>query len=126
MKYIIEVIRRRSSVTQGSALVLVNGVEVADFYDEIKLLKKGEHYYGENIGGWASVTPDESFIKGMLFHPFEELFRYFGNILKQARVIPYRTFSKAHHMRTAPERRPRLIECDMPIASEPQKLNVSW
>lgn len=74
MKYIIEVKRRRSSVTQGSALVLVNGVEVADFYDEIKLLKKGEHYYGENIGGWASITPDETFIKGMLFHPFEELY----------------------------------------------------
>ena len=74
MKYIIEVKRRRSSVTQGSAHVLVNGVEVADFYDEIKLLKNGEHYYGENIGGWASVTPDETFIKGMLFHPFEELY----------------------------------------------------
>lgn len=72
MKYIIEVVRRRSSVTQGSAHVLVNGVEVADFYDEIKLLKKGKHYYGENIGGWASITPDEAFIKGMLFHPFEE------------------------------------------------------
>ena len=71
-EYIIEVKRRRSSVTQGSAHVLVNGIEVADFYDEIKLLKKGEHYYGENIDGWASVTPNESFIKGMLFHPFEE------------------------------------------------------
>ena len=75
MKYIIEVERRRSSVTQGSAYVLVNGVEVASFRDEIKLLKKGEHYYGENIGGWASVTPDESFIKGMLFHPYDELYR---------------------------------------------------
>ena len=72
MKYIIEVKRRRSSVTQGSAHVFVNGVEVADFYDEIKLLKKGEHYYGKNIDGWASVTPDETFIKGTLFHPFEE------------------------------------------------------
>ena len=72
MKYIIEVVRRRSSVTQGSAHVLVHGIEVAGFYDEIKLLKKGEHYYGENIDGWASVTPNESFIKGMLFHPFEE------------------------------------------------------
>ena len=74
MKYIIEVVRRRSSVTQGSAHVLVNGIEVANFHDEIKLLKKGEPYYGENIGGWASITPDESFIKGMLFHPFEELY----------------------------------------------------
>ena len=74
MKYIIKVVRRRSSVTQGSAHVLVNDVEVADFYDEIKLLEKDEHYYGENIGGWASVTPDEAFIKGMLFHPFEELY----------------------------------------------------
>lgn len=74
MKYIIEVERRRSSVTQGSAHVFVNGVEVADFYDEIKLLKKGEHYYGSYIDGRASVTPDESFIKGMLFHPFEEIY----------------------------------------------------
>ena len=74
MKYIIEVKRRRSSVTQGSALVLVNGVEMVNFYDEIKLLEKDEHYYGENIDGWASVTPDEAFIKGMLFHPFEDLY----------------------------------------------------
>ena len=36
--------------------------------------KKDEQYSGENIGGWASVTPDEAFIKGMLFHPFEELY----------------------------------------------------
>ena len=47
---------------------------MANFYDEIKLLEKNEHYYGENIEGWASITPDESFIKGMLFHPFEALY----------------------------------------------------
>ena len=49
MKYIIEVKRRRSSVTQGSAHVLVNGIEVADFYDEIKLLKKGEEHFGRRL-----------------------------------------------------------------------------
>ena len=61
MKYIIEVVRRRSSVTQGSALVLVNGVEVADFYDEIKLLKKGrrlgERHPGRNVHQRNALPP---------------------------------------------------------------------
>ena len=74
MKYIIEVKRRRSSVTQGSAHVLVNGIEVADFYDEIKLLKKGEHYYGENIDGCENTgaliiqntLPGEGWVGGIV------------------------------------------------------------
>ena len=86
MKYIIEVIRRRSSVTQSMAHVLVNGVEMASFNDEIKLLKKDEHYYGGNIGGWASITPDESLIKGMFFHPFDENYHISEKFRKQQKV----------------------------------------
>lgn len=68
MKYVIEVKRSRPSVTQGSAEVYVNGEEMISFNDDIKLIKPNEKYYGDLIGGWASVTPDEEFIKGMLFH----------------------------------------------------------
>lgn len=76
MKYVIEVRRGRSSVTQGYATVCVNGIEVMTFGDTIELIKDGQRWYGDKIGGWASTTPDESFIKGMLFHPFDELYRY--------------------------------------------------
>lgn len=72
MKYVIEVKRNRPSVTQGSAEVYVNGEEMISFNDEIILIKQNEKYYGDLICGWASVTPDEEFIKGMLFHPYDE------------------------------------------------------
>lgn len=74
MKYVIEVKRSRPSVTQGSAEVYVNGEVIISFNDEIKLIRCGEKYYGDLIGGWASVTPDEEFIKGMLFHPYDEYY----------------------------------------------------
>lgn len=76
MKYVIEVRRSRPSVTQGFATVCVNGIDMMTFGDDIELVKDGQRWYGDKIGGWASTTPDESFIKGMLFHPFEEFYRY--------------------------------------------------
>lgn len=76
MRYVIEVRRSRLSVTQGFATVCVNGTEMVTFGDQIELIKPGQHWYGDKIGGWASTTPDESFIKGMLFHPFEEFYRH--------------------------------------------------
>lgn len=75
MKYLIEVRRKRSSVTQGSAIVSVNGIDMVEFGDEMVLIHEGQKYYGDCIGGWASVTPDESFIKGMLFHPYDGYYR---------------------------------------------------
>lgn len=68
MEIKITVERRRSSVTQGMAYVLINGKEVVRFADTIEIIPPGADYYGELIGGWASVEPDTSFIKGMIYH----------------------------------------------------------
>ena len=71
-----EVKRHRASVTQGTATVYLNGQEVVTFGDRIELIKEGQAYYSDNIGGWASVTPDEDFIKGVLFHPLDHIYHY--------------------------------------------------
>lgn len=87
MKYLIEVKRNRISVTQGYATVYVNGEEMISFGEEIKLIRQSEKYYGEMIDGWASTKPDEAFIKGMLFHPFDRYYRCsekFRNMLDKA------------------------------------------
>ena len=68
--------RERSSVTQGSATVYLNGEKVLTFGDKIELIKDGQSYYGENIGGWASVIPDNDFINGVLFHPYDDIYHY--------------------------------------------------
>ena len=75
MEIKITVERRRGSVTQGSAAVLINGTPAVTFGDKIELIKPGEKYYGELIGGWASKTPDSAFILGMLTHPHEAIYR---------------------------------------------------
>lgn len=76
MKLEIEVVRRRFSVTQGQADVLVNGQKVISFGDNIQIVKDGQTYYGEKIGDWASVTPDSAFIKGLLWHPYDMVYHY--------------------------------------------------
>lgn len=76
MEFKITVERRRSSVTQGMADVLINGVKVMDFGDTIELIKPGEKYYGSLIGNWASKTPDIAFIRGMLYHPYDNMYNY--------------------------------------------------
>lgn len=83
MEIKITVERRRGSVTQGMADVLVNGEKVMDFGDTIELLKPGEKYYGPNIGGWASKTPDTTFVLGMLYHPYDSNYHY-SDLVKQA------------------------------------------
>lgn len=72
MRVNIEVKRHRSSVTQGIAMVFINGTCAITFDDKIELIKKGEKYYGEIIGGWASVKPDMAFITGLFFHPVND------------------------------------------------------
>ena len=68
MKLVIEVKRRRMSVTQGEADVYVNDQKVITFGDKIEMIKEGERCYGENIGGWGSA--------GYLWHPHDELYSY--------------------------------------------------
>ena len=70
MKMEFTVKRNRGSVTQGTATVLLNGVEVITFADEMTITDKNRgNDYGDIIGGWQSSKPDSAFIKGVLF-PF--------------------------------------------------------
>lgn len=76
MKLEIEVKRRRMSVTQGVADVYVNGERVIIFGDDIKLIPEGGMFYGEMIGNWASTTPDADFIRGLLWHKYDDIYHY--------------------------------------------------
>lgn len=76
MKLVIEVKRRRTSVTQGEADVYVNGQKAVTFGDKIEMIKEGDRCYGENIGGWGSKKPDSAFITGYLWHPHDERCNY--------------------------------------------------
>lgn len=66
----IEVERHRSSVTQGSVEIKFDGKRILVMSDEIRLEGSDDPYcgargrptYGENMGGWASVLPDEYFV----------------------------------------------------------------
>lgn len=67
-KQIFTVRRNRGSVTQGTATVLLNGLEVITFADSITLLinnKSRGKEYGQVIGGWQSEKKDIEFIKGV-------------------------------------------------------------
>lgn len=77
-----EVRRNRPSVTQGSASVYINGEKVITFGDEIEIIKPGERYYGELIGDWGSRKSDASFIRGLLFHPYDGVYRYSDSVKK--------------------------------------------
>ena len=76
MKLEIEVKRVRPSVTQGYAHVYVNGEKAITFEDRIEMIKDGGTYYGELIGGWASITPDSNFIKGVLWHKYDYIYHH--------------------------------------------------
>ena len=75
MRVDIEVKRVRASVTQGEAQVYMNGHYVMSFGDTIEMVKDDAPYYGANIGGWASVKPDTDFIRGLLCHKYEEIYK---------------------------------------------------
>lgn len=79
--------RERYSATQGNATVYLNGEKILALADEIKLIKDGETYYGENIDGWASATPDNDFINSVLFHPldsvYDSVYYYSDKIIKE-------------------------------------------
>lgn len=76
MKLEIEVKRIRQSVTQGEAAVYVNGEKVIQFGDDIQMVEPGQKFYGEKIGNWASTKPDAAFIKGLLWHPYDDMYHY--------------------------------------------------
>ena len=76
MKLEIEVKRRRFSATQGQADVYVNGEMVISFSDTIEIINDGQPYYSEKIGNWASTVPDPMFIRGLLFHSYDDVYHY--------------------------------------------------
>lgn len=69
-----EVRRVRMSVTQGEAQVYCNGQYITNFADDLELIKLGEKYFGELVGGWASTIPDAKFIHATLFHKYDDLY----------------------------------------------------
>lgn len=73
MKLEIEVRRDRKSVTQGFATVMVNGLPLVSFGDEIEIIHPGETYYGPLIGDWASRKPDVTFILAAFWHPMDNI-----------------------------------------------------
>jgi len=76
MKLEIEVKRRRFSVTQGQADMYVNGEMVISFGDTIEIIGDSQPYYSEKIGNYASTVPDSIFIRGLLFHPYDDIYHY--------------------------------------------------
>ena len=73
---LFEVKRERMSVTQGSASVYYGGYKVVTFVDKIELIPDGSEYYGEIIGGWASIISDYDFIQSVLNHPLDEIYHF--------------------------------------------------
>ena len=89
MKLEFEVKRNRMSVTQQEAHVYCNGEFITNFGDEPKMIKPGEKYYGELVGGWASTTPDAQFIYATLFHKYDDIYHIsegVRNILERAKA----------------------------------------
>lgn len=86
MEVKITVERIRPSVTQGYAAVYINGQKAVTFADTIELLKPNEPYYGESIGGWASIIPDMNFILGALYHDYDDVYK-FSDIIKDILTI---------------------------------------
>ncbi len=86
----IEIIvkRVRQSVTQGEAHVFINGRFATNFADEISMVKPNEKTYGPIMGGYASKKPDKDFIKGLLCHPYEEVYDYHRILEKIIDEIP--------------------------------------
>ena len=97
MKAVFEVKRRKRSVTQGEAVVYLNGVEIADFADEYAPDGKYGDVFYEGKGRfllfdqsnrtngclkWGSVKPDETFIMAVLL-PDETTRKYYQGVREQ-------------------------------------------
>lgn len=77
MEFNFTVKRERLSTTQGFAIVYLNGVEMIRFGDTIELIN----------GEWKSVKKDSDFIKGLLFHPFDDIYKYSDKVKKYLNEI---------------------------------------
>lgn len=71
--------RTRSSATQGECRVYINGEYILNYADKIVLIPKdgtAEDYYGANIGGWASSSPDSGFTLGLIWPNLDCVYHY--------------------------------------------------
>lgn len=121
MEINITVKRSRASVTQGAATVYVNGIEVVQFGDKIELVKEGEPYYGESIGGWASKTPDTAFIIGALYHSLDNVYRYSESVKKSLRDALEQEKAQAKITEGAEMEKEILESIEKPINDECEK-----
>lgn len=78
----ITIERVRGSVTQGEVRTYVNGQYILNWGDKIEIIHEGEAYYGPVIGNWASKKPDSSFVLGLIWHPFDNLYHYSDKVKK--------------------------------------------
>lgn len=101
MKLEIEVKRSRFSATQGQADVYVNGEMVISFSDTIEIINDGQPYYSEKIGNWASTVPDSKFIRGLLFHPFDNFYHYSEKVKRILDAEEERLESMNWHIETS-------------------------
>lgn len=77
--------RVRMSATQGECRVYINGRYILNFGDTIELPEKDadpDEYYGDNIGGWRSSSPDSAFVLGLIWHPFDYVYHYSDQVCK--------------------------------------------
>jgi hypothetical protein len=90
MKAIFEVKRHKQSVTQGEAVVYLNGIEIAAFSDEYAVdgLHGDVFYKGKDDKlQWGSVKPDETFSMAVLFPCGTRRKYYPGEVEKMERRI---------------------------------------
>ncbi len=83
--------RVRQSTTQGEVRVFINGTYILNFGDSIVLPPQGsapEDYYGDNIGGWRSDTPDSAFVLGLIWHPFDYNHHYRDMVCRKLGIQP--------------------------------------
>ena len=74
MKAVFEIKRRQKSISQGEAIVYLNGVEIVNFGDVYELDK--------NDPEWRKIKPDEYFLLTMLF-PSDATKKYYPDSIKQ-------------------------------------------
>ncbi len=64
----IKVIRKRQTARDGTVTVVLNGVELATYRDDIRLVDGTGPYYSEIVDGYASVVPDDDYVFDAVFN----------------------------------------------------------
>lgn len=89
-RYEIDVVRKRFSVTQGGAVVRINGEEIMRFGDKIELVK---HDDGKSV--WQSNVSDAEFIMATFFNKLDDVYHHSDKV----KAVFERDISKAKTIR---------------------------